>query len=168
VKEATHCKGHTLDLVITKGLNVSDLSVTDPSLCDKCCVFFKSHPGLCARLYTLLVQQRDSQFANGLDLIVLPTVLSIPDRKAMLPFAIVSLLVTVSQGCGRHSGDPDTAVESSYGSLWPLPQKVRFSSLSLEIRGSTFQIRDADESSAGPSCSLLKNAYRRYIIYHSY
>ena len=40
VKEATHCKGHTLDLVITKGLNVSDLSVTDPSLSDNFCVFF--------------------------------------------------------------------------------------------------------------------------------
>ena len=40
VKETTHCKGHTLDLVITKGLNVSDLSVTDPSLSDHFCVFF--------------------------------------------------------------------------------------------------------------------------------
>ena len=40
VKEATHCKGHTLDLVITKGLNVSDLSVTDSSLPDHFCVFF--------------------------------------------------------------------------------------------------------------------------------
>ena len=35
VIEATHCKGHTLTLVITKGLNVSDLSVTDPSLSDQ-------------------------------------------------------------------------------------------------------------------------------------
>ena len=38
VKETTHCKGHTLDLVITKGLNVSDLSVTDPSY-----IFYSRH-----------------------------------------------------------------------------------------------------------------------------
>lgn len=40
MKEATHCKGHTLDLIITKGLNVSDIFVTDPSLSDHFCVFF--------------------------------------------------------------------------------------------------------------------------------
>ena len=40
MKEATHCKGHTLDLVITKGHNVSDLSLTDPSLSDHFRVFF--------------------------------------------------------------------------------------------------------------------------------
>ncbi|MPV02308.1 hypothetical protein FVA96_24225, partial [Escherichia coli] len=40
VKEATHCKGHTLDLIITKGLIVSDVFVTDPSLSDHFCVFF--------------------------------------------------------------------------------------------------------------------------------
>ena len=37
VKEATYCKGQTLDLVITKGLNISDLFVTDPSLSDNLC-----------------------------------------------------------------------------------------------------------------------------------
>ena len=40
VKEATHCKVHILDLVITKGLNVSDLSVTDPFFSDHFFVFF--------------------------------------------------------------------------------------------------------------------------------
>ncbi|KAK0152184.1 hypothetical protein N1851_006415 [Merluccius polli] len=40
VKEATHCKGHTLDLIITKGLSVSDISVSDPSLSNHFCVFF--------------------------------------------------------------------------------------------------------------------------------
>ena len=40
VKEATPYKEHTLDQVITKGLNVSDLSVTYPSLFDHFCVFF--------------------------------------------------------------------------------------------------------------------------------
>ena len=38
--KATNCKRHTLDLIITNGLNVSDILVTDPSLSDHICVFF--------------------------------------------------------------------------------------------------------------------------------
>ncbi|CAL8320516.1 unnamed protein product [Lota lota] len=82
----------------------------------------------------------------------------------MLTFAILSLVATVSQGW-RYRGVTENAVDSTYGSLWPLPQKVRFSSLSFKLSSSCFQVRDADESSAGPSCSLLQNAYRRYYEY---
>ena len=39
VTEATRCKGHTVDMVITKGLNVSDLCVTYPSLSDHFCIY---------------------------------------------------------------------------------------------------------------------------------
>ncbi|KAM9735720.1 beta-hexosaminidase subunit beta isoform 2-T2 [Menidia menidia] len=54
---------------------------------------------------------------------------------------------------------------SKYGSLWPLPQKVQISEVSYVLSGSTFKISDAPESSAGSSCSLLQNAYRRCYEY---
>lgn len=41
VKEPTHNKGHTLDLVISKGLNISKVSVIDVALSDHSCVFFE-------------------------------------------------------------------------------------------------------------------------------
>ena len=40
VKGATYCKGHTLDLIITKDLSDADISVIDPSLFDLFIVFF--------------------------------------------------------------------------------------------------------------------------------
>ncbi|XP_072310589.1 beta-hexosaminidase subunit beta isoform X1 [Eucyclogobius newberryi] len=56
-------------------------------------------------------------------------------------------------------------INSKYGSLWPLPQKVNFSDVSLKLSGVSFRIVDAKESSAGASCGLLQNAYRRYFDY---
>ncbi|KAM9820916.1 beta-hexosaminidase subunit beta [Neosynchiropus ocellatus] len=43
--------------------------------------------------------------------------------------------------------------------------KVELSDVSFNIASSRFQIVDATGSSAGPSCSLLQNAYRRYYDY---
>ncbi|XP_036972603.1 beta-hexosaminidase subunit beta isoform X2 [Acanthopagrus latus] len=54
---------------------------------------------------------------------------------------------------------------SKHGSLWPLPQKVQISDVSFKLMGSSFKIVDARQSSAGPSCSLLQDAYRRYYEY---
>ncbi|XP_034566199.1 beta-hexosaminidase subunit beta isoform X2 [Notolabrus celidotus] len=54
---------------------------------------------------------------------------------------------------------------SKFGSLWPLPQKVLTTELSFKLTSASFKIVDAKESSAGPSCSLLKDAYRRYYEY---
>ncbi|XP_070780216.1 beta-hexosaminidase subunit beta isoform X2 [Enoplosus armatus] len=54
---------------------------------------------------------------------------------------------------------------SKYGSLWPLPQKVQISEVSFKLISSSFKIVDAKESSAGASCSLLQDAYRRYYEY---
>ncbi|KAM9306857.1 beta-hexosaminidase subunit beta isoform 3-T3 [Pholidichthys leucotaenia] len=54
---------------------------------------------------------------------------------------------------------------SKFGSLWPLPQEVQISEVVFKIVSSRFRITDAKESSAGPSCSLLQNAYRRYYEY---
>ncbi|KAI4800683.1 hypothetical protein KUCAC02_009526 [Chaenocephalus aceratus] len=42
VTEPTHNKGHTLDLIISKGLNISKVVVTDVALSDHSCVFFES------------------------------------------------------------------------------------------------------------------------------
>ena len=42
VAEPTHNKGHTLDLIISKGLNISKVVVTDVALSDHSCVFFES------------------------------------------------------------------------------------------------------------------------------
>ncbi|XP_029371621.1 beta-hexosaminidase subunit beta isoform X2 [Echeneis naucrates] len=67
-----------------------------------------------------------------------------------------------------EQGDPElqsASGSSKYGSLWPLPQKVQISDVSFRLSVSGFRIRDAKESSAGPSCSLLQNAYRRYYEY---
>ncbi|KAJ0023604.1 hypothetical protein NQD34_003503 [Periophthalmus magnuspinnatus] len=40
VSEPTHNRGHTLDLLITKGVNISNVSVVDVALSDNFCVFF--------------------------------------------------------------------------------------------------------------------------------
>lgn len=53
------------------------------------------------------------------------------------------------------------AEPSKFGSLWPLPQKVKISAVSFKLTGVSFKIADAKESSAGQSCSLLQDAYRR-------
>uniref|UniRef100_A0A8C4HDY6 Beta-hexosaminidase n=1 Tax=Dicentrarchus labrax TaxID=13489 RepID=A0A8C4HDY6_DICLA len=57
------------------------------------------------------------------------------------------------------------AQPSKYGSLWPLPQKVQLSEVSFKLTSSSFRIVDAKDSTAGPSCSLLQDAYRRYYEY---
>lgn len=46
-------------------------------------------------------------------------------------------------------------------SLWPLPQKYQTTPTTFKLSASTFQIVHAKDSSAGPSCSLLQNAFRR-------
>nr|XP_055055597.1 beta-hexosaminidase subunit beta isoform X2 [Misgurnus anguillicaudatus] len=50
-------------------------------------------------------------------------------------------------------------------SLWPLPQIFKSSDLSFQLSPNSFQIVHGKESSAGPSCSLLQNAFRRYFEY---
>uniref|UniRef100_A0A665W702 Beta-hexosaminidase n=1 Tax=Echeneis naucrates TaxID=173247 RepID=A0A665W702_ECHNA len=79
--------------------------------------------------------------------------------RSPAPGPVLSGLVTVRTSLQSASGS------SKYGSLWPLPQKVQISDVSFRLSVSGFRIRDAKESSAGPSCSLLQNAYRRYYEY---
>ncbi|XP_061476923.1 beta-hexosaminidase subunit beta [Rhineura floridana] len=54
---------------------------------------------------------------------------------------------------------------SPFGSLWPLPRSLRVSAARLQLAPSRFQIVHGPESSAGPSCSLLQDAFRRYYEY---
>ncbi|KTF83582.1 hypothetical protein cypCar_00010108 [Cyprinus carpio] len=50
-------------------------------------------------------------------------------------------------------------------SLWPLPQKFQSSAVAFKLSPASFQIVHAKQSSAGPSCGLLENAFRRYFEY---
>lgn len=45
--------------------------------------------------------------------------------------------------------------------LWPLPLSVRMSSRQLHIAPENFFIGHGTNSTAGPSCSLLQEAFRR-------
>ncbi|XP_019741675.1 beta-hexosaminidase subunit beta isoform X2 [Hippocampus comes] len=54
---------------------------------------------------------------------------------------------------------------SKWGSLWPLPQRVATFDVSFKLAAASFQMLDGNGSSAGPSCSLLQDAYRRYDKY---
>lgn len=83
---------------------------------------------------------------------------------------VVLLLLALGSCQGLRRRHFETKVEeeiefvaqpSKFGSLWPLPQKVQISEVSFKLTGFSFQIVDAKQSSAGPSCVLLQDAYRR-------
>ncbi|KAK5879260.1 hypothetical protein CesoFtcFv8_024581 [Champsocephalus esox] len=87
-----------------------------------------------------------------------------------LRFSLLLLGVSFSRGFLNELFDEEEQTEgvvqaSKYGSLWPLPQKVQLSEVSFKLNGVSFKISDAKESTAGPSCSLLQDAYRRYYEY---
>ncbi|KAL0965232.1 hypothetical protein UPYG_G00278520 [Umbra pygmaea] len=88
---------------------------------------------------------------------------------ATLEFATLLLAVvcqaTQDNGYNEILDEELTLVDSQYGSLWPLPQKVQMSTVVFKLSGASFQIVDAKESSSGASCSLLQSAYRRYDEY---
>ncbi|XP_067107107.1 beta-hexosaminidase subunit beta isoform X3 [Osmerus mordax] len=86
----------------------------------------------------------------------------------MLKFATLLLTAVVSQGLQYN--DINEAEElpadgSKYGSLWPLPQNLKISETTFKLSSVSFQIVGSKQSSAGPSCSLLQNAFRRYYDY---
>lgn len=58
VSEPTHKKGHTLDLVITKGLTISSVVVTDDALSDHSCVFFEITINVCTKVQTIMITKR--------------------------------------------------------------------------------------------------------------
>ncbi|XP_032426817.1 beta-hexosaminidase subunit beta isoform X2 [Xiphophorus hellerii] len=88
---------------------------------------------------------------------------------SLLGLTFVLLALGSCRGLQHNDVDqeePELVFQSSkYGSLWPLPQKVQISDVSLKLSSSSFSITDAKESGAGPSCGLLQLAYRRYYEY---
>lgn len=83
--------------------------------------------------------------------------------------ALLLLALGSCQGLRRHHVDGIVEEEiefvaqpSRFGTLWPLPQKVQISQVSFKLTGFSFKIVDAKQSSAGPSCALLQDAYRRW------
>ncbi|KAM6902626.1 beta-hexosaminidase subunit beta isoform 2-T2 [Xenentodon cancila] len=86
----------------------------------------------------------------------------------MLQFTFLLLVLGCCQGQQQNHDSEDfkpVVRASKYGSLWPLPQKVQISDVSSKLSGSDFKFTDAKDSSAGPGCVLLQNAYRRYFEY---
>lgn len=98
----------------------------------------------------------------------LVTLLLFINMITTLKFAVLLLAHASCQGLQSNYIDEVEVEEaervvqaSKYGSLWPLPQKVQISQVSFKLTSSSFRIVDAKESSAGPSCSILQDAYRR-------
>uniref|UniRef100_A0A672H988 Beta-hexosaminidase n=1 Tax=Salarias fasciatus TaxID=181472 RepID=A0A672H988_SALFA len=92
-----------------------------------------------------------------------------PPRRSHRPaFAGLCLCLGLCRGLQFNDVDeeaPSAAQTSKYGSLWPLPQEVNIAETSFKLSSSTFRIVDSKQSSAGPSCNILQNAYRKYFEY---
>ncbi|XP_062268359.1 beta-hexosaminidase subunit beta isoform X2 [Platichthys flesus] len=89
---------------------------------------------------------------------------------APLKLGALGLLLCVCSGLQHNlvledEEDQPVVQASKSGSLWPLPQKVLISQVPFKLIGSSFRFVDAKDSSAGASCSLLQDAYRRYYEY---
>ncbi|KAL1275045.1 hypothetical protein QQF64_027859 [Cirrhinus molitorella] len=82
----------------------------------------------------------------------------------LFKFAPLFLALAVCQGWlfGDFVGKQKELDEIA---LWPLPQKFQSSAAAFKLSHSSFQIIHSKQSSAGPSCSLLENAFRRYFEY---
>ncbi|XP_048224008.1 beta-hexosaminidase subunit beta [Perognathus longimembris pacificus] len=74
-----------------------------------------------------------------------------------LPLRALAAALLLAQA-GRAAGDPGPA-------LWPRPLSVSSSPRSLRLSPENFYIRHGLNSTAGPSCSLLQEAFRRYYDY---
>ncbi|KAG8130983.1 hypothetical protein E2320_017606 [Naja naja] len=89
-------------------------------------------------------------------------------------FLAVSGLVAASSRYPRWAAGPQELLllspgtppdSSPFGSLWPLPQSLRVSPERFRLVPDQFQIVHGPGSSAGPDCSLLQDAFRRYYEY---
>ncbi|XP_006009380.1 beta-hexosaminidase subunit beta isoform X2 [Latimeria chalumnae] len=85
--------------------------------------------------------------------------------SALLLFSLLCLSdAGAAQDQDQSSAAPELT-DSAYGSLWPLPQSVKFSGAEVQLSRSRFQIVHSAGSSAGPSCFILQDAFRRYYEY---
>ncbi|XP_007548937.1 beta-hexosaminidase subunit beta isoform X2 [Poecilia formosa] len=88
--------------------------------------------------------------------------------NSLLGFTFILLALGSCRGLQDNDVDEEPELvfqPSKYGSLWPLPQNVQISDVSLKLSSSSFSITDAKESGAGASCGLLQLAYKRYYEY---
>ncbi|XP_028318277.1 beta-hexosaminidase subunit beta [Gouania willdenowi] len=87
-----------------------------------------------------------------------------------LRIIVLGLVLGLCLGQLYNDQDPEPEPEPevrgpNQGSLWPLPQNVQSFDVSFKLSSSSFRIVDANPSSAGPSCNILQDAYRRYYEY---
>ncbi|KAI4893039.1 hypothetical protein NFI96_020154 [Prochilodus magdalenae] len=87
------------------------------------------------------------------------------DSLKLLSVWTLLLTVTVCNGWLFDSFGARSRSEADGVALWPLPQKFQTSGDAFKLSAASFQIVHAKESTAGPSCSLLENAFRRYFDY---
>ncbi|KAF2978123.1 hypothetical protein EK904_007254 [Melospiza melodia maxima] len=87
----------------------------------------------------------------------------------VVPAVLVS--TSLRHGVPRNEAEPEpsgwelAADAVPEDSLWPLPQWVRTYPRQLQLAPSRFQLVHGAGSSAGPSCGLLQDAFRRYYEY---
>ena len=62
--EPTHNKGHTLDLIISRGLNISKVVVNDVALSDHFCVFFESTISVHTKVQTEVITENTAEIFN--------------------------------------------------------------------------------------------------------
>uniref|UniRef100_A0A672MCD2 Beta-hexosaminidase n=1 Tax=Sinocyclocheilus grahami TaxID=75366 RepID=A0A672MCD2_SINGR len=81
----------------------------------------------------------------------------------LVKFAPLFLAVAVCNGWlfGDFVGKRSELDEIS---LWPLPQKFQSSAVAFKLSPARFQIVQAKQSSAGPSCSILENAFHELSV----
>ncbi|KAM4875875.1 beta-hexosaminidase subunit beta [Thomomys bottae] len=80
-----------------------------------------------------------------------------PPSRAWGPGLLLALLALLAQA---WPGSADLRP-----ALWPKPRSVRMSPQALHLSPEYFSIRHGPDSTAGPSCSLLEEAFRRYHNY---
>ncbi|NXY89431.1 HEXB hexosaminidase, partial [Alcedo cyanopectus] len=86
---------------------------------------------------------------------------------------VPALLVSTSLRHGMPRAEPEMELADwelpadavPEDSLWPLPQSLRTSHRQLQLAPGRFQLVHGAGSSAGPSCALLQDAFRRYYEY---
>lgn len=111
--------------------------------------------------------QLPPHYAAAWSVASLVTLPSTTNMITALKFTLLLLALAFAQGLhynyidelDKEAGTVRAVQASQYVSLWPLPQKVKILDLSFKL--TSFNIVDAKESSAGSSCSLLQDAYRR-------
>uniref|UniRef100_A0A4W4EQL1 Beta-hexosaminidase n=1 Tax=Electrophorus electricus TaxID=8005 RepID=A0A4W4EQL1_ELEEL len=88
-----------------------------------------------------------------------------PLMRALTLLGLGTLFLTTSCKDSHIDNLEERSRLSDEVSLWPLPQQFQTSPVAFKLSASRFKIVHAPGSTAGPSCSLLQNAFRRYFKY---